>query len=256
MTWIKESYHRTISEAIKRLRGRAKSERRWSSMTLWLGVAIVGIMIILSLSAGWIGFENPNEQDLNATLLRPSIEHPFGTDELGRDIFTRILHGARIDLSFGLITTYASLIVGMLLGALAGYFGGAFDTIVMRAVDTVISFPYIVLILAIASVVGAGLFGAYIGVLAVSWALYARLSRGEMLVLREMQYMMAANTLGFPVRRIIFKHAIPNLLRSNLVFSMSDIVIGYIFCNNFIICSSSVPLVISIIIRIIRKNGF
>jgi len=153
-------------------------------------------MIVLSLSANWIGFTNPNEQDLDNVLLRPSLEHPFGTDELGRDIFTRVLHGARIDLSFGLITTYVSLVVGMFLGALAGYFGGISDTIPMRAVDTVIAFPYIVLILAIASVVGAGLFGAYIGVLAVSWALYARLTRGEMLVLREMDYMMAANTLG------------------------------------------------------------
>jgi len=226
MIWTKEYYHRVITAAIRRLRARVRAERRWSSVTLWLGIAIVGIMIILSLSASWIGFTNPNEQDLNATLLRPSIEHPFGTDELGRDIFTRVLHGARIDLSFGLITTYVSLVIGMLLGALAGYFGGAFDTITMRAVDTVIAFPYIVLILAIASVVGAGLFGAYIGVLAVSWALYARLTRGEMLVLREMQYMMAAETLGLPVRRIIFVHAIPNLLRANLVFSMSDIVLN------------------------------
>jgi len=226
MIWTKEYYHRVIAEAIRRLRARARAERRWSSVTLWLGVVIVGIIIILSLSASWIGFTNPNEQDLSATLLRPSLEHPFGTDELGRDIFTRVLHGARIDLSFGLITTYVSLVIGMLLGALAGYFGGAFDTITMRAVDTVIAFPYIVLILAIASVVGAGLFGAYIGVLAVSWALYARLTRGEMLVLREMQYMMAAETLGLPVRRIIFVHAIPNLLRANLVFSMSDIVLN------------------------------
>jgi peptide/nickel transport system permease protein len=226
MIWTKEYYHSVIIAAVRKLRARARAERRWSSVTLWLGVAIVGIMIVLSLSANWIGFTNPNEQDLDNVLLRPSLEHPFGTDELGRDIFTRVLHGARIDLSFGLITTYVSLVVGMFLGALAGYFGGISDTITMRAVDTVIAFPYIVLILAIASVVGAGLFGAYIGVLTVSWALYARLTRGEMLVLREMDYMMAANTLGFPVRRIIFIHALPNLLRSNLVFSMSDIVLN------------------------------
>ncbi|KPJ81828.1 MAG: hypothetical protein AMS17_19320 [Spirochaetes bacterium DG_61] len=215
-----------MTAAVRRLRSRARAERRWSSVTLWMGVAIVGITVILAIGTNWIGFTNPNEQDLGAALLSPSLEHPFGTDELGRDILTRVLHGARIDLSFGLITTYVSLIIGMLLGALAGYFGGVTDTVVMRVVDTVISFPFIVLILAIASIVGAGLLGAYVGVLVVSWALYARLTRGEMLVLREMQYMMAAETLGLPVRRIIFVHAIPNLLRANLVFSMSDMVLN------------------------------
>jgi len=195
-------------------------------VTLWLGVGIVGIAVILAIGTNWIGFTNPNEQDLGASLLAPSVAHPFGTDELGRDILTRVLHGARIDLSFGLITTYVSLVIGMFLGALAGYFGGVTDTVLMRVVDTVISFPFIVLILAIASIVGAGLLGAYVGVLVVSWALYARLTRGEMLVLRETQYMMAAETLGLPVRRIIFVHAIPNLLRANLVFSMSDIVLN------------------------------
>jgi peptide/nickel transport system permease protein len=224
--WTKEEYHHIITAAVRRLRSRARAERRWSSVTLWMGVAIVGITVILAIGTNWIGFTNPNEQDLGAALLSPSLEHPFGTDELGRDILTRVLHGARIDLSFGLITTYVSLIIGMLLGALAGYFGGVTDTVVMRVVDTVISFPFIVLILAIASIVGAGLLGAYVGVLVVSWALYARLTRGEMLVLREMQYMMAAETLGLPVRRIIFVHAIPNLLRANLVFSMSDMVLN------------------------------
>jgi peptide/nickel transport system permease protein len=96
----------------------------------------------------------------------------------------------------------------------------------MRTVDLVISFPFIVLILAITAITGPGIQGAYIGVLAVSWALYARLTRGEMLALRENQYMMAAKTLGYSTWRIIFVHSIPNLLRSNLVFSMSDIVLN------------------------------
>jgi peptide/nickel transport system permease protein len=118
------------------------------------------------------------------------------------------------------------LVIGLILGALAGYFGGIFDTLVMRAVDLVISFPFIVLILAITAITGPGLYGAYIGVLIVSWALYARLTRGEMLALREKQYIMAAQTLGFTTWRVILVHSIPNLLRSNLVFSMSDIVLN------------------------------
>ena len=96
----------------------------------------------------------------------------------------------------------------------------------MRTVDLVISFPFIVLILAITAITGPGLLGAYAGVLAVSWALYARLTRGEMLALREKQYILNAQTLGYSTWRIIFVHSVPNLLRSNLVFSMSDIVLN------------------------------
>jgi len=209
----------------KRLYNRSVSERRWSTYTLWVGVIIVLVTTILSLAAPLSGID-PTEADLTQVLLPPSWEHPFGTDDVGRDIFTRVLYAGRLDLTFGVVTTYISLVIGLVLGALAGYFGGLLDTIVMRAVDLVISFPFIVLILAITAITGPGLLGAYVGVLAVSWALYARLTRGEMLALREKQYIMNAQTLGYSAWRIIFVHSIPNLLRSNLVFSMSDIVLN------------------------------
>ncbi len=172
------------------------------------------------------GLPAPDQQDLVAALQPPSLAHPFGTDQLGRDILSRVIYGTRIDFSFGFITTYATLAVGMLLGALAGYLGGWVDTVVMRAVDVVIAFPFIVLILAIAAVFGAGLVGAYAGVLVVGWALYARLTRGEMLVLREKQFVLAAQTMGYSTPRVVFRHAIPNLLRPNLVFSMADMVLN------------------------------
>jgi peptide/nickel transport system permease protein len=189
-------------------------------------VVIILVTTLLTLVAPLLGFSNPNEASLTEALLPPSLVHPFGTDDVGRDIFTRVLYGGRIDLLFGLVTAYVSLVIGLVLGALAGYFGGFLDTLVMRVVDLVISFPFIVLILAITAITGPGLFGAYVGVLAVSWALYARLTRGEMLALREKQYILTAKTLGFTTWRIIFVHSIPNLLRSNLVFSMSDIVLN------------------------------
>lgn len=219
--------HSHISQtAWRRLRARSVSERRWSTYTLWAGVIIVAATTLLSLAAPLLGFVNPNEADLTRALQPPSWEHPFGTDDVGRDIFTRVLYAGRLDLSFGVITTYVSLAIGLFLGALAGYFGGILDTIVMRTVDLVISFPFIVLILAITAITGPGLLGAYAGVLAVSWALYARLTRGEMLALREKQYILNAQTLGYSTWRIIFVHSVPNLLRSNLVFSMSDIVLN------------------------------
>lgn len=224
---VRETPQSHIPESVwNRLRNRSISQRRWSAYTLWAGVIIVLLVTFLSIAAPLLSSINPNETNLSERLLPPSREHLFGTDDVGRDVFTRVLYGGRIDLSFGLITTYVSLVIGLILGALAGYFGGVLDTIVMRAVDLVISFPFIVLILAITAITGPGIYGAYVGVLAVSWALYARLSRGEMLALREKQYIMAAQTLGFTTWRIIFVHSIPNLLRSNLVFSMSDIVLN------------------------------
>jgi peptide/nickel transport system permease protein len=224
---VRDVSHGHIPEsAWQRLRKRSVSQRRWSAYTLWAGVGIILVMTILSLAAPLLGFTNPNDVNLSQALQPPSLQHLFGTDDLGRDIFTRVLYGGRIDLSFGIITTYLSLGIGLILGALAGYFGGFLDTLVMRAVDLVISFPFIVLILAITAITGPGLYGAYVGVLVVSWALYARLTRGEMLALREKQYIMAAQTLGFTTWRIILVHSIPNLLRSNLVFSMSDIVLN------------------------------
>ena len=226
MTVYKVAKDYIPEKAWKKLQSRAVSERRWASYTLRAGIIIVITIAFLSVAAPLLGFDNPNETNLTEALLPPSREHLLGTDDVGLDVFTRVLYAGRIDLSFGLITTYVSLVIGLIIGALAGYFGGWLDTIVMRAVDLVIAFPFIVLILAIASITGPGLAGAYIGVLVVSWALYARLTRGEMLALRENQYILAAHTLGFSMWRIIFVHSIPNLLRSNLVFSMSDIVLN------------------------------
>ena len=150
----------------------------------------------------------------------------MGTDNLGRDIFSRVVYAARVDLQIGLILTYVPLVYGVILGAVAGYFGGRSDSVIMRLVDVVIAFPFIVLVIAILAVVGPGVKGIYIAVLAVAWAMYARLTRAEMLVLREQQFMLAAEALGFSRRRIIFRHAIPNLLRPNLVFSMADFVLN------------------------------
>lgn len=226
MSITKLHHSRTPDRVWRQLQRRSASERRWSAFTLWMGVIIVITITLVCFAAPLLGLPNPTATDLMNTLKPPSAEHPFGTDDLGRDIFTRVVYAGQIDLVFGVVTTYVSLAIGLVLGALAGYFGGLLDLIVMRIVDLVISFPFIVLILAITAITGPGLQGAYIGVLVVSWALYARLTRGEMLALREQQYILSAQTLGFSTGRIIFVHAIPNLLRSNLVFSMSDIVLN------------------------------
>jgi peptide/nickel transport system permease protein len=214
-----------LTAAARRLRGRALSEQRWSRVSLWTGVAIVAVIAGLSV-VGPFFLGDPNRPDLPNAFQPPSLQHVFGTDNLGRDVFTRVVYGGRIDLSFGLITTYVPLVLGLVLGALSGYVGGRTDSVVMRGVDLVIAFPLMVLVLALVAILGSGLWAAYIGVFIVGWALYARITRGEMLIVRERQYVLAAQALGFSTRRIVFRHALPNLLRASLVFSMADIVLN------------------------------
>jgi peptide/nickel transport system permease protein len=212
--------------ATRRLRRRALAERNWALTTIAVGAVIVLGMLVVSLAAPLLGFGHPNHQNLLATLQPPSFEHPFGTDGVGRDVFTRVLYATRLDFQIGVVTAYAPLVIGMAAGAIAGYYGGLIDAAIMRLVDLALAFPFIILVLAIVAIFGAGQTGIYVGLITVGWGLYARLTRAEMLVLRERQFIMAAQTLGFSTRRILLRHALPNLLRSNLVFSMADIVLN------------------------------
>lgn len=211
---------------VGRLRRQARADRRWASWTLWIGAGIVGIVALAAIFAPLIAPYAPNQQNLADAFQSPSWGHLMGTDNLGRDIFSRVVYAARVDLQIGVITTYVPLLTGVVLGAIAGYFGGWVDTVIMRLVDVVIAFPFLVLVIAILAVVGPGLKGLYIAVLAVGWSMYARLTRAEMLVLREQQFVLAAESLGFSRWRIIFRHAVPNLLRPNIVFSMADFVLN------------------------------
>jgi peptide/nickel transport system permease protein len=209
-----------------RLGRRARSDRRWATWTLWVGVAILAVVAVAAVFAPLIAPADPNTQNLLESFRPPSWSHLMGTDNLGRDLFSRVVYAGRTDLQIGIIMTYVPLATGIVLGAVAGYFGGWIESLIMRLVDVVIAFPFLVLVIAILAVAGPGLKGMYIAVLAVGWSLYARLTRAEMLVLREQQFILAAETLAFSKRRIIFRHALPNLLRPNLVFSMADFVLN------------------------------
>jgi peptide/nickel transport system permease protein len=167
---------------------------------------------------------HPDQIALLNILAKPSPAHPFGTDALGRDVFLRTVYATGLDLEVGLVTTVAPLVIGMLLGLLAGFFGGWIDAVIMRVMDAFLAFPFIVLIIAFVTIFGVGLTGIYIGLTVGSVPFFARLTRGEMLVLREQQFMLAARTLGYSTRRIVFKHALPHLIRPNLVFAPSNIL--------------------------------
>jgi peptide/nickel transport system permease protein len=217
---------RDTARVAARLRRSALAERRWSSFTLYVGAAILGALVVMGLTARWIAPYDPNALDLTHSLESPSWSHFMGTDTFGRDIFSRVLYALRLDIGVTLVITYVPLVIGVAIGAFAGWYGRWFDSIVMRTVDAVIAFPFLVLVIAIVAIEGPGLTGVLIGVPLVSWALYARLTRGEMLVLRQQAYIDAARVLGYSTPRIVFRHALPTLLRTNLVFSAADLVLN------------------------------
>ena len=169
---------------------------------------------------------DPNSQDILHALDPPfSPGHLLGTDQFGRDVLTRLLYAGRIDLliAFG-ATARVCLVTGSLLGLVSGYFGGRVDAILMRIVDIVFAFPFIVLVLTIIAILGPGLRNMFISIWLVSWVPYARIVRGEVLVAKRQEYVLAARALGFNHRRIMFGHLLPNVLAPAIVFSMLDAV--------------------------------
>jgi peptide/nickel transport system permease protein len=197
--------------------------RRWPT-SVKIGGGIVGVLALAALFAPLIAPYGPNQIDITSLLASPSSQHLFGTDDTGRDVFSRTLYALRLDLLLALLVTYVPLPIAILAGSLAGYFGGWVDMIISRLADIMIAFPFIVLVIAIVAIVGPGVEGFLIGVPLAAWALYARLARAEMLVVREQPYMMATTALGYSKPRSILKHGLPNVLRPCLVYSTIDLV--------------------------------
>jgi peptide/nickel transport system permease protein len=206
--------------------GRLLRRLRRQPLPVRIGGVLVGILVLAAVFAPLIAPYGQNDLDFNAQLQGPSLAHPMGTDDTGRDVFSRTLYGLRIDLAVVLFITYVPLPIGVLMGAIAGYFGGKVDLVISRIIDITIAFPFIVLVIAIVAIVGPGLTGIMIGVPIVAWALYARLARSEMLVLREQPFMLATTALGYTRRRAILRHAVPNLMRSSLIYSTVDLVVN------------------------------
>ncbi|MGA8355182.1 MAG: ABC transporter permease [Solirubrobacteraceae bacterium] len=204
--------------------GAGRVKRRTAGIGMWIGVTIVALAVLSTVTVRVAGIGNPNAVNLLSSQLAPSLAHPFGTDALGRDVFLRTIYATGLDLEVGFVTTIAPLAIGMLVGLIAGFFGGWVDAIIMRVIDALLAFPFIVLIIGFVTIFGAGLTGAYLGLTIASIPFFARLTRGELLVLREQQFMMAARTLGFSSRRALFKHALPHLVRPNLVYVPSNML--------------------------------
>lgn len=198
-----------------------KHMRRYPS--LWIGGAMLGILAFLIAFAPIIARYPPNQQNLAMRLKPPSAEHLFGTDELGRDIFSRVLHGGRISLPAALIVVTISLTIGGLLGAFAGFFGGAIDDLIMRVADVTLAFPAVVLALAISALLGPSLNNAILAACVVLWPEYARLIRSQVIVTRTFEYVTAARSLGRREVGILLRHVLPNTWTPILIKAALDI---------------------------------
>ncbi|MCF8043981.1 MAG: ABC transporter permease [Desulfarculaceae bacterium] len=185
-------------------------------------LAMVGLLVVLGLLvvaalAPWLTVHNPNAIDVEAILLPPSLSHPFGTDELGRDVFSRMIMGSRVSLEVGLISAGLATLIGVVLGALAGYYGGWVESTVMRFTDMMLCFPTFFLILAVIALLEPSILNIMAVIGLTSWMGVARLVRAEFLSLKEREYVVAAKSLGAGDLRIIFRHILPNAMAPVLV---------------------------------------
>jgi len=200
--------------------------REYKSSSLWMdvwrqmrrnrlavaGLVILSALILMAIFAPWIAPYDPNEMDLAKGVQSPSSEHILGTDELGRDLASRLIYGSRVSLTVGLIVVGIAGTIGVTLGAISGYYGGAVDQIIMRLVDVIYAFPFLVLAIAVVAIVGPSLTNMMIVLGCVSWIGYARLVRGLVLSLREEEFIKAAQVVGVRDWQIILRHILPNCL--------------------------------------------
>ncbi len=212
--------------------------RRTRSTSVWLrfrqhrlamiGVVILSIIVLLALLAPWIIPNDPYHTDLSAYRKPPSSQHWLGTDDAGRDVLSRLTHGGRVSLSVGLVAVGIYATIGIVLGGLAGYFGGWVDTLIMRLADMVLAFPSLIVIMVIVSLAGPSIYNVMLVIGGLGWPPIARLVRGNFLTLREREFVIASQAIGSGSARIIFRHIMPNAFAPVIVaasFGMANAIL-------------------------------
>lgn len=198
-----------------------KKMNAWSTIyknkLMLTGGALVLLLLIISILAPWLAPHDPGQIDLNHVLAAPSMHHWFGTDQLGRDVLSRMIWGARISLKVGFVATGLAIIVGTLLGAVSGYYGGWVDSVIMRFVDIMLCFPTFFLILAVIAFLEPSIWNIMIIIGLTGWMGVTRLVRADFISLRERDFVQAARAIGASDSRIIFMHILPNSMASILV---------------------------------------
>ena len=204
----------------------AQSRKRPLPQPLLLGGIILAISLGLAVLPSLFAPYDPVAFDYVALLAPPSLAHPFGTDNFGRDVLSRVIHAYTIDMQIAFFGTIFSFVAGTFIGALVGYAGGLAETIFGRIVDAVVTFPFLVLVIAIVSVLGPGLINMYIAVGVVGWVFYARIIAAEVVVQKRLDYADAGRAMGYTPLRVIFRHLLPNAITPAIVYLMTDMALS------------------------------
>jgi peptide/nickel transport system permease protein len=194
-------------------------KRLFSNFAFALGAILTVAVVFVAIAAPLLSPQDPNEQDTFNRLQPPSKSHLLGLDDLGRDVLSRIIWGARVSLRVGFSVVILASLIGVTLGAMAGYFGGWMDTLIMRLTDILLAFPGILLAIALVAVLGPSLNNVILALATIGWVGYARLVRGQVLKVREMEYVTAAKALGAKSPRVIMRHVLPNVINPVIVMA-------------------------------------
>ncbi len=195
-----------------------------------IAIIWIAIIVVIAITADlwvpqWLGSPTETDTTVSATMSRlpPSAEHPFGTDALGRDVLCRVIYGSRVSLTVGVLATAISTVLGLIMGALAAYYGGIWDTIIMRLADIFLAFPYTLFVIVLLAVIGQGIQNVFIAIGILGWPSIARVFRSAILSVKENDYVDAARAMGASDARIIARHIFPNSVASIVVYATMNI---------------------------------
>ena len=194
-------------------------------ISLIIGGILFAVMFLMAIWPSLFTSYDPYELDLMNCLQPPSRAHWFGTDNYGRDVFARVVYGARVDLTIGFVAMIIPFIIGSFIGLVAGYHGKWVDAIIMRIQDIMTAFPFTILVIAIVTILGSNISNLYIAIWLVGWRDYTKLVRSETLIEKNSEYVQAARSLGYSNLRIMFRHILPNTINSAVVYAVSDIMV-------------------------------
>lgn len=200
-------------------------ERFRRNRNLHIGLILLLALVLASLIGPLVVPHDPLAIDFGNALTAPSLAHPFGTDDLGRDVLARVVAAAKVDLQVVAVCVLLPFLIGSAIGLISGYFGGWLDRILMRLVDILWAFPFYVLVISIVGALGPSIANMYLAFTLVVWISFARIVRGEVLLAKELDYVKAASVLGYSHVRIMFRHILPNVITPAVVFMMADVVL-------------------------------